>query len=111
MYLEESVGQKIWVIGGTTINRKMNYTLLSYFTPDSIIPLTEGGYNIKGTGIVFSPPIDLSSKPWFSELFIEEQDFSLGINEIKDDDILEGLLANALNYLMKLSVKMNNLIK
>jgi len=91
--LEKALGQRIWVIGGEQTNRRTQYTLLSYFVPDTIEEVEEGGYNVVGSGLVFDPPVNLFSKPWLDDLLREQKNFSLGINEIKNPNVIEGLLA------------------
>ncbi|ADB39101.1 HNH endonuclease [Spirosoma linguale] len=92
-FLEKSKGQRIWVIGGEKNKRQTEYTLLSYFSPDLIESDEEKGFHIEGDGFGFTPPINLSSVQWFSELIKEQHNFSLGINEIKNPNVIQGLLA------------------
>lgn len=99
-HLDKSLGQRIWVIGGELVDRKMQYNLLSCFSPDSVDDALEGGYNIVGAGEGFTSPLNLSSKPWFPELLKEQNNFSLGINEIKNTNVIEGLLAYAYSNLI-----------
>ena len=92
-FLEKSLGQRIWVVGGEKVKQRNAYTLLSHFTPDLVEPNPEGGYIIEGLGTGFNPPINLSSESWFIELLEEQHNFSLGINEIKNVNVIERLLA------------------
>lgn len=93
--LEKTIGQRVWVIGGVLVDRKTEYKLLSYFTPEEVEPAENEGFWIDGTGVGFLPPVKLFSQSWWDTLKREQANFSLGLNEIKNPLIINGLLGLA----------------
>jgi hypothetical protein len=91
-YLEKALGQNIWVISGERIDGKMTYKLCHVFRPEKILR-SGGGYIIKGNGTGFVPHADVTGENWFGKLLDEQNNFSYGLNEIKDGSIIDALLA------------------
>lgn len=93
--LEKTIGQRVWVIGGVLAVRKTEYKLLSYFTPETVEPAEDEGFWVDGAGVGFVPPVNLFSQSWWDILKREQANFSLGLNEIKNPLIINGLLGLA----------------
>ncbi len=91
-HLEKTIGQRVWVIGGKLIDRKMQYNLLSCFSPRTVEEDQDIGYNVEGEGIGLDFPNNLLNYPWFLQLKEEQQNFSFGLNEIKSQEVIDGLL-------------------
>jgi 5-methylcytosine-specific restriction endonuclease McrA len=101
--LQRAVGSAMWAINGTRRKRDGSlYTLRAVFIPEDIVD-GEGSdfkYAVVGNlGINFDTPIPLNDLPWFAELLRTQNNFSFGINEIKEPVCVAGLLrlANGMN--------------
>ena len=93
--LEKAIGQRVWVIGGVLVGRKNEYKLLSYYMPETVEPAEDEGFWVDGMGVGFMPPVKLFSQSWWDTLKREQANFSLGLNEIKNSLIINGLLGLA----------------
>ena len=97
-FLEKTIGETIWVINGARSGRRSTYTLCAVYTPDQVIDAEDATfeYIVSGSiGYDFDPPIELSDLPWFQGFLKSQANFSLGINEIKDETAIENLTAFA----------------
>ena len=90
--LEKTVGETVWVISGERVSSQQKYTLCSVFKP-SAIEDDDNGFVVKGDGFGFNPHVDVSRFPWLSELLKEQNYFSFGLNQIKGQSIVDGLIA------------------
>lgn len=100
--LEKMIGQTVWVISGEKINGSMVYKLCSTYQPTQIdddeienpdtgqIEFT-GLRCVIGEGIGFVPPIEVNEFQWFAELFKEQNKFSFGLNQIKNQSVIQSL--------------------
>lgn len=97
--LQRAVGSAMWAINGTRRSRGGSlYTLRAVFFPEDVVD-GEGShfkYAVVGNlGVAFDPPKPLNDLPWFAELYRSQNNFSLGINEIREPACVAGLLALA----------------
>ena len=90
-YLEKTLGQNIWVISGEGKGDEMTYKLCHVFTPEKIVR-SGAGYVLRGKGTGFVPHADVTGQYWFGKLLDEQKDFSRGLNEIKDRNVIDALL-------------------
>lgn len=89
--LTKCINQRIWVISGRKLVNGTKYELVAFYSPSYIDKLEEGGFYIGGQGQGFSPSIDLTDTSWLQLLIKEQNNFSYGLNEIKDSKIVDGL--------------------
>lgn len=83
-FLEKSIGGRVWMI----IRRRARYHLTQWFTPADVVRRPDGGCEIIGVaGVLFEPPFDLTSLPWFQELFHERDHFSSDFEPVNGLDI------------------------
>jgi hypothetical protein len=89
-FLNKTKDQRIWIISGKKEGPKKTYRLHGYYLVKDIEE-GEVGYNsfVYGKPVSF-PPVVLNGYDWFQpkEKFYY---FSLGINEIKFEDVIAGL--------------------
>ena len=90
--LEKVVGQNIWVISGESVGGRMTYKLCHVYRAEKIIR-SGAGHVIRGTGTGFVPHADVTGEGWFGKLLLEQNNFSRGLNEIKDSIIINALVA------------------
>lgn len=89
--VEKTLGQNVWVISGERAGVKVTYKLCHVFSPESVVH-SGGGHIIRGKGTGFVPHADVTREEWFGKLLDEQNQFSLGLNEIKDRSIIGALL-------------------
>lgn len=98
-FLEQAVGQMVWVINGSPSGpRKRTYTLRALYSPDQIIDTERPDFEYIATGTAghdFQPAIELNDLPWFPAFLQSQSNFSLGINEIQDSNAIEQFTAFA----------------
>lgn len=96
-YLERTVGSMMWVINGSRTNvHTTSYTLCAVYTPDEVVDAKEVAFDFIVVGSVghdFDPPIELSKLPWFAGFLKSQNNFSLGINEIRDPAAIDYLIS------------------
>src|SRR5205809_483700 len=91
--LEKLIGQTLWIITGTREQGTMIYRLGSVYTPTSVEPADAWGFSVRGReGITFHPPVELNGFSWFRELWNEQRNFSLGMNQIGSPTVIDQLL-------------------
>ena len=90
------VGNVVWFIVGDGGSPKQ-YALGSVFVVSEIGETTEGGFSrfARGAGHIFEPMPRLNDLAWFSGLFKTTAHFSLGLQEVKDQQIVSALLGLA----------------
>jgi hypothetical protein len=90
--LEKTIGSMVWVINGSRLNtRHTTYTLRAVYMPDEQLDANEVNFDYIIAGSVghdFDPPIELNDFPWFAGFLKSQNNFSLGISEIKDSAAL-----------------------
>ncbi len=95
-HLEKTLGHYVWVFKGQKREKnKKQFLLAGLFVPDEIID-DEDDSKIKHIfgyeGDLFENPIDVSDQDWFLKLKKQQANFSIGIAEIKDKEIIDILL-------------------
>ncbi len=90
--VEKILGQNIWVISGERMGGKMTYKLCHVFTPEETIH-SGAGHILRGKGTGFAPHVDVTDESWFGKLLVEQNNFSHGLSEIKDQSVIDALLA------------------
>ncbi len=98
-FLEQTVGATVWIINGSRPRmRKTTYMLCAVYMPDEVVDAEDIEFNYLVVGTVgsnFDPPIELNQFSWFPSFLKSQSNFSLGINEIQDEAIIEQLTALA----------------
>jgi len=89
-YLRRALGQTVWVLSGEILNGRKVYKLCSKYTPKRIVE-KEDARSVEGSGIEFNPHFEVTRFSWFQELFKEQQNFSWGFNEIKNQRVIKNL--------------------
>lgn len=96
-FLESSIGGNVWMITGTRDSTKrMIYQLVGRFTPSEILEEeTDPGTRIihGELGISLEEPLTLNGVGWFEDLLEEQNNFSLGFNRIRSNQIIAELQA------------------
>jgi HNH endonuclease len=90
-FLENTLGQNIWVISGERVEGRMTFKLCHVFRPEKIVP-SGAGHILKGNGKGLVPSADVTKENWFGKLLDGEGGISYGLNEIKDASVIEALL-------------------
>lgn len=95
--LEKTLGNLIWIVSGKQgTEKKKKYFLAGLFVPDEILDDEEDvktKHIIGYEGDCFEKPIEVSGEEWFHNLKKQQANFSLGISEIHDKEIIEVLLS------------------
>jgi hypothetical protein len=90
----------VWFVIGTGATRQ--YLLGSAFVVAEVGDTDEDGFKrfASGPGHVFQPPIPIKDEDWFPEVLRCTGHFSLGVQEVKDENVIAGLtrLAAAAGY-------------
>jgi 5-methylcytosine-specific restriction protein A len=89
--LQKLIGQTVWVISGKKQDKAMTYTLVSTYIVSYLEDIDTGGHLVVGDGVSYEPGIKLNDYAWFEVLFSEQRRFSFGLNEIRDEAVIEGL--------------------
>ena len=100
------LGDHVWLITGEGSPRK--YSLCSWFVVDSVEPIRGGQFSeqVSGSvGINFGRFVRVDSLPWFSELQKTAGNFAFGVQHIKTEAIVQGLLGLLRANLEKLEQK------
>ncbi|HEY6332642.1 MAG TPA: DUF3883 domain-containing protein [Blastocatellia bacterium] len=73
---------RVWLVSGEGKPRR--YFLCSSFVVDETGPSKRPGFKhfVKGKGVRFEPPIELTRLGWFRELLKAHQNFSLGLRKV-----------------------------
>lgn len=97
--ISNPVGETMWVVEGVT-EPERDYLLGSKF----IVSLVEDAigedfkFVIRGTGDPLPQGLSIKEEPWFPELFRQSAHFSRGVHEIKDQQIIDGLMQFAASH-------------
>lgn len=98
-FLKQTVGETVWAINGSRLStRTTTYTLCAVYIPDEVVDAEEAEFDYIVAGSVghdFDPPIELNQLPWFASFLKSQSNFSLGISEIRDAEVIEQLTALA----------------
>lgn len=92
--LRKAIGGTVWVVQGSPIGNRTQYSLMGAYEAASFEELAEepGVYLLSGThGRDFSPPIALNDRPWFQALQRSQSNFSLGFNRVSDPAVVRAL--------------------
>lgn len=90
-FLRTSIGERVWVIIGTSSKGGISYCLAGVYSPKQIRAQKRRGCDILGSGRPFKPPIPITNLPWFTRLLREQGHFRFGFNAIKDKVVLAKL--------------------
>jgi hypothetical protein len=91
--LEKIINQTLWVVSGTRENQTMVYRLCSVYTPTAVQDAGGGEFRVYGKqGVTFRPHVELNDFEWFWDLWDEQRNFSLGMNQIKNETVIAELL-------------------
>jgi hypothetical protein len=92
-YLEKAIGNRTWIISGTLEGRKTIYLLHGYYKVKDVKPIADyfdwSVYGLKPK--ILKTPIEISDFDWFLRLKKEQNNFSMGLDEIKDTEIIAAL--------------------
>lgn len=91
-YIEKTLGQNVWVITSERTGSKTTYKLCYVFTPEKFVR-SGAGYILRGKGTGFVPHVDVTGQYWFGKLLDEQENFSRGLNETKDTNVIDALLS------------------
>ena len=90
VFLRKALRNRVWTVTGSRAHSgRMLYRLAGVFTALDVRPESDG-FSIKGDGMPFRPPIDITAESWFSELLREQNKFSFGFNRIRGENIVKG---------------------
>ena len=83
----------VWFITGEGAGARQ-YSLGSVFSVAEVGDAAEDGFKrfAAGPGHVFDPPIPIKELPWFPEVLRATGHFGLGVQEIKDEAVIAGLI-------------------
>lgn len=83
----------VWFVQGDGTAPK-SYSLGSVFVVAEVGETTEAKFSLfaEGQGHVFQPPVPLNELEWFKSLFKAVAHFSLGVQELKEERFVEGLI-------------------
>lgn len=91
--LENTIGQTVWVISGTKTSSGTIYKLCSTYTPEQVQDEGGGTFCVFGRqGKTFKPHIELNEYSWFESLLEQQGNFAFGMNIIKDEEVIKGLM-------------------
>lgn len=83
-------GNVMWLISGEDRPRK--YYLCSVFIVDEVGPVEGSSFRnfaSGGEGVLFRPQIRLDEYPWFRSFLASQQNFSLGLREIREEKYIQ----------------------
>ncbi len=83
----------VWFVTGEGTGTRQ-YSLGSVFRVAEVGDTDEGGFKrfASGPGHVFQPPIPIKDKEWFPEVLRATGHFGLGVQEVKDEAVVAGLI-------------------
>ena len=89
------VGNTVWVVSFAGTQR--DYALVGCFQVTEAGDATEGGFkhSVAGNGPTFRPWIRVKDRVWFPRLLQVTGNFGLGLSEVKDRSVIEGLIEAA----------------
>lgn len=92
IFLEKTIGNKVWLIQGTKVGKQTQYELIGYYFLHGV-NYTEGGWYVVrgGEDKIIDPPVVLDDYAWFQELLRIQNKFSFGLSRIHQDDIIAAL--------------------
>lgn len=94
-YLRKTIGNPVWAFMGkkNERQRRKEYFLCGVFYPNDVYEDEDEAVNyIEGMeGDAFNPYLNITEADWFKLLIKEQNNFSLGINEIKNPVIINAL--------------------
>ena len=89
-FLRSAISCRVWIISGKRKGSHTVFHLAGTFKPTEILPESDG-FGIFGTGTAFQPPIDVTEFPWFSDLLLEQTNFSFGFVRIRSEVVIAEL--------------------
>jgi hypothetical protein len=86
----------VWFITGEGA-RPRQYALGSVFRVTEVGEATADGFKrfARGPGHVFQPPVPVTDMEWFPEVLRTTGNFGLGVQEVKAEEVIAGLLGLA----------------
>lgn len=95
------VNNVVWIVVGES-TPSLEFLLGSVFVVNDIGEAVGGEFTsfARGPGYVFDPPVPIREFEWFPSLFKAVGHFGLGVQEVKDNSVIDGLLelASAAGY-------------
>jgi hypothetical protein len=90
--VDRLVGDIVWFITGEGLGRR-RYALGSVFRVEDVSDAAEEGFkhSASGPGHVFRPPVPLNDEEWFPEFLRSTGNFGFGLQEVKDERVIEAL--------------------
>ncbi len=94
--VERLRGERVWSISGDGHPRR--YHLRDTWIVDEVGESEQNGFSnyARGHGVIFAPAIPLSGLPWFPVFLKSQSNFSLGLQQIKDEFVphFDAILTN-----------------
>jgi hypothetical protein len=92
-HVRQLLRNTVWFVTGEGSSAR-KYSLGSVFSVTEVGDATEDGFKrfAAGSGHVFVPPISINPMPWFAELMRATGHFGLGVQEVKDEAVIAGLI-------------------
>jgi hypothetical protein len=89
----------VWFVTGEGSGARQ-YSLGSVFSVAEFGDAAEDGFKrfAAGPGHVFEPPIPIKEMPWFPEVLRATGHFGLGVQEVKDEAVIAGLIQLAAQH-------------
>ena len=86
-FLRRAIGGRVWVVAGKRNASRTEFRLAGMFTLSKVRQENDG-FEISGDGLSIDPPIEVTARPWFSELIREQNRFSYGFNRIRNAKVV-----------------------
>jgi hypothetical protein len=92
-HVNHLVQNTVWFITGEGSDARQ-FSLGSVFCVAEVGEAAEDGFKrfAAGPGHVFEPPIQIKEMPWFPEVLRATGHFGLGVQEVKDEAVITGLV-------------------
>jgi hypothetical protein len=90
--VDRLIGDTVWFITGEGAGERQ-YAVGSVFRVDIVGDAAEEGFKhfASGPGHVFRPPVPLNDEDWFPEFLRTMGNFGLGLQEVKDQRVIDAL--------------------
>jgi hypothetical protein len=75
---------------GKRKGKHTRYRLAGVYSPDRVND-EEGDWLVQGRGVRAAAEVDVTDLPWFAALFREQNQFSFGMNRIRNPEVIEAL--------------------
>ena len=85
--IQHLIGNRVWVISGEGKSSPKSYYLRYDFEVERVVDEGPQNQAFGSSGRRFNPPIQLDFLPWFADFLKGQQNFSLGVRKLTDDEI------------------------